>query len=89
MMICLRKCSGEVIVFAYSLLTRIRSENPDRGFMLTFGETEVRIEGEHLLALFHYLREHRAAEIVEADRSVVMQAEGECVVTRILVVTPK
>jgi hypothetical protein len=89
MMICFKRCSGEVIVFAYSLLTRIRSENPDRGFTLTFSETEVRVEGEHLLALFHYLREHRAAEIVEADRSVVLQAEGECVVTRILVVTSK
>lgn len=89
MMICFRKCSGEVNVFAYSLLTRIRSENPDRGFTLTFSETEVRIEGEHLMALFHYLREHRAAEIVEADRTIVIKAEGECVVTRILVVSPK
>ena len=89
MMICFRKCSGEVTGFAYSLLTKIRSENPDRGFTLTFNDTEVRLEGENLLPLFHYLREHRAVEIVEADRTVLMQAEGECLVSRILVVSPK
>ena len=89
MMICFRKCSGEVTVFAYSLLTKIRSENPDREFILTFNDTEVRLEGENLLPLFHYLREHRAAEITEADRTELMQADGECVVSRILVVLPK
>ena len=89
MMICFRKCSGEVTVFAYSLLVRIQSDNPDRGFTLTFSDTKVTIEGENLTPLFHYLREHRAVEIVEADRTELMQAEGECVVSRILVVSPK
>lgn len=88
MMVCFRKCSGEVKVFAYSLLTKIRSDNPDRGFSMSFHETEVRLEGENLLPLFHYLREHRAVEIVEADRAEMLTAEGECVVTRILTVVP-
>ena len=89
MMICFRNCSGEVTVFAYSLLTRIHSENPDRGFTLTFGDTKVTLEGQNLTPLFHYIREHRTVEVVEAERTVVMQTEGECVVSRILVVTQK
>ena len=89
MMICFRKCSGEVNVFAYSLLTKIRSDNPDRGFAMSFNDTEVRLEGENMLMLFNYIREHRAVEIVEADRTVLMTAEDECVVSRILVVLPK
>lgn len=83
MMITFVKCSGEVEVLAYSRLTRIRSENPDRGFTLTFGEAEVCIEGEQLTPLFHYVREHRAVEVVEADRSVIMESEGECLVSKI------
>ncbi len=89
MMICFRKCSDEVIVFAYSLLTRIQSDNINRGFTMTFGDTKVTIEGENLIPLFHYIREHRAVEIVEADRTVMMQVDGECVVSRVLVVSPK
>ena len=89
MMLCFRKCSSEVTVFAYSLLMRIHSENPDRGFTITFGDTKVTLEGENLTALFHFIREHRAAEVVEADRTVVMTTEGECVVSRVLVVSPK
>jgi hypothetical protein len=89
MMICFRKCSGEVYVLAYSLLTKIHSENPDRSFTLSFSDTQVRIEGENLIQLFHYVREHRAAEITEAERTVVMSAEGECVVSRVLIVSPK
>ncbi len=84
MMICFRKCTGEVTVFAYSLLTKIHSENPGRGFSMTFGDTKVTVEGENLTPLFHYVREHRAVEIVEADRTVLIQAEGECVVSKIL-----
>jgi hypothetical protein len=89
MMICFRKCSGEVSVFAYSMLTRIYSENPDQGFTLCFHEIEVHIEGENLLQLFQYLREHRAVEIVEAERTVVMSSEGDCVVERVAVVSRK
>ena len=89
MMLAFRKCSGEMTVFAYSLLIRIRTENTNRGFMMSFADTDVRIEGENLTPLFHYVREHRAVEIVEADRTVLMQAEGECLVSRILVVSPK
>lgn len=88
MMICFRKCSGEVTVFAYSLLTRIHSENSDRGFTMTFGDTKVTLEGENLVQLFDYIRQHRAVEVVEAERTVVMSSEGECVVSRILVVSP-
>lgn len=89
MMVCFRKCSGEVTVFAYSLLTKIHSENPDRGFSMTFGDTKVTLEGENLTPLFHYIRQHRAVEIVEAERTVVMQVQGECVVSRILFAAPK
>ena len=89
MMICFRKCSGEVNVFAYSLLTKIHSDNPERGFAISFNETVVRLEGENMLMLFNYIREHRAVEIVEADRTVLMTSEGECVVSRILVISPK
>jgi hypothetical protein len=89
MMICFRKCSGEVFVFAYSMLTRIRSEDLERGFAMSFGDTEVRLEGNNLLPLFNYVREHRTAEIVEAERTVVMQAQGECVVSKISVALPK
>jgi hypothetical protein len=89
MMICFRKCSGEVNVFAYSLLTKIHSDNPNRGFAIAFNDTVVRLEGENMLVLFDYIREHRAVEIVEADRTVLMTAEGECVVSRILVSSPK
>ena len=89
MMICFRKCSGEVTVFAYFLLMRIQSENTDRAFTITFGDIKVSIEGENLTALFHYIREHRAVEIVEADRTVVMTANGECIVSKILVISPK
>jgi len=89
MMVCFRKCTGEVNVFAYSLLTRIHSENPARGFSMNFGDTKVTLEGQNLTPLFHYMREHRAVEIVEAERTVVMTADGECVVSRVLVVSPK
>jgi len=88
MMLCFRKCTGEVIVFAYSLLTRIQSENTNRGFTMTFGDTKVTLEGENLVQLFDYIRQHRAVEVVEAERTVVMSSEGECVVSRILVVLP-
>lgn len=88
MMLCFRKCTGEVTVFAYSLLTRIHSENPVRGFSITFGDTKVTIEGENLTPLFHYIREHRAVEIVEAERTEILKTEGDCVVSRIAVKSP-
>lgn len=83
MMLAFRKCSGETLAVAYSLLTRIRSDDPDRGFAMTFGETEVKIEGEKLTQLFHYVCEHRALEIVEADRTIIMAAEVAPVVSKI------
>lgn len=89
MMICFRKCSSEVTVFAYSLLTRIHSDNPDRGFSMTFGDNKVTLEGENISPLFDYIRQHRAVEIVEADRTVVMTSKVECVVSRILIASPK
>ncbi|MEZ6033191.1 MAG: hypothetical protein R3C17_08875 [Planctomycetaceae bacterium] len=89
MMICFRKCSGEVTVFAYSMLTRIQSDNTNRGFTITFGDTKVCIEGENLTPLFHYVREHRAVEILETERTVFLTAEGDCLVSRVSVVLPK
>lgn len=83
MMLAFQKCTGEVEVFAYSTLRRIQSRDPDRGFAINFGDVELTIEGQNLMQLFHYVCEHRAVEIVEAERTVVMSAEGESFVTRI------
>ncbi|MFN8707501.1 MAG: hypothetical protein ACK526_13455 [Planctomyces sp.] len=83
MMISFRKCTGEVFAFAYSMLTKIYSENPDRGFTLFFSDTQVHIEGEHLLQLFHYLIQHRVIEVVETERAMVFQAGGEYFISNI------
>lgn len=84
MMVAFRKCSGQVEVFAYSRLTQIRSENPNRGFTLLFGDREVTIEGQELATLFRYLCEHRAVEIIEADRPGLMSIVRGTVVSEII-----
>ena len=83
MMVCFRKCNGEVEVFAYSMLSRVRSENPDDGFTLCFGNDEVTVRGTHLMRVFHYLCEHRAVEIIEADRAAILAMNGDAVVEAI------
>jgi hypothetical protein len=88
MMIVFRKCSGEVVAYPYSMLSRIRSEDVDRGFTLSFAGTDIIIEGRQLARLFNYVCEHRAAEIIELDRAEAMAESAECVVTRVTVSKP-
>lgn len=83
MMIALRTCNGKTTAFPYSMLSEIESDDPEKGFTLTFGTRRVIVEGHHLTTLFRYLLEHRALEIVEADRTVVMKRGNECVVSNI------
>lgn len=47
---------------------------------LSFNDTEIRVHGENMLVLFYNIREHRAVEIVEADRKVLMtrKASASC-----------
>lgn len=83
MMIAFKKCDGQVEVFPYSMLTRIRSTNPDRRFTLVFPGLKISIAGEKLERLFHYVCEHRARELVEADRAVGFVEQGECLISAI------
>ncbi len=82
MMIAFRRCSGEIEVFPYSMLRKIQTEDPDRGFHLSFGETEVLVRGRGLIQLFRYVCEHRAVEMVEADRASTL-GDMECLITEI------
>ena len=82
-MISFRKCDGSVEVFPYSMLSRIHSSNPDQHFRMTFSVNEVSIEGVNLKQLFHYICQHRATEVVEANRAIVMATEGDCCISRI------
>ena len=68
MMLAFRKSSGEFEVFAYSMLCRIRSEDPARSFELRFAATTVTVTGENMMRLFEYVCEHRMLRIVESDR---------------------
>ncbi|MFN8709744.1 MAG: hypothetical protein ACK50J_23980, partial [Planctomyces sp.] len=83
MMLLLRQCTGEVTVYPYSLLMQIHSQDPSKGFTLTFGDHKVQIEGENLTHLFNYVCQHRATEIVEAGRAELLTAAVEAVVTRL------
>lgn len=86
MMIAFRRCCGEVQAFPYSMLRHLQSEEPDRGFCLSFGEVRVTIVGRGLSRLFRYICEHRAVEVVEADRVEALGDEN-CVITDITVVS--
>lgn len=83
MMLAFRKCSGEVEVFPYSLLSRIHSDDIDTGFTLTFGPKTIIVAGRKLTQLFRYVCEHRAAEITEADRTTALISDATIVVTSI------
>lgn len=85
MMLLLRQCTGEVTVYPYSLLLQIHSQDPSKGFTLTFGDHKVRVEGENLTQLFNYVCQHRATEIVEAGRTVAFTAADGPLVMQILV----
>lgn len=88
MMLAFKKCSGEVEVLPYSLLRRIHSSDPDRGFIMLFADVQLTMEGQGLTQLFHYVCEHRALEIVEAERTVALAAAEDGAVTRITRVQP-
>lgn len=76
MMIAFRKCSGEVEVLPYSMLTRITSDDTETGFTLIFNTTEIQVTGTNLLRLFHYLCEQRVMELRECSRG---EALLECI----------
>lgn len=83
MMIGFRKCSGEIDVLPYAMLTRIRSEDTSRSMRLCFSQGEVLIEGEELTQLFHYLCEHRVLEIAESDRTDCLSSRSAMHVSKI------
>lgn len=85
MMLGFRKCNGEIDVLPYSMLARIRSEETSRAMTLTFPRGDVKIEGEHLTSLFHYLCEHRVLEIAESDRTECLSSQNEVTVTAITI----
>lgn len=81
-----RKPSGEVFGFPYALLTGIRSDDSESGFMVEFGQVTVVVSGRNLGKLFRYICEHRAAEVAEGSRSMaVCSFENECIVEAIQV----
>ena len=83
MMLAFRKCNGKVEVFPYSLLSRVCSDDIDTGFTLTFGPQTIMVTGRNLTQLFRYVCEHRAVDIVEADRTRAMCDDTATVVTSI------
>lgn len=83
MMVAFRRCNGVVTVLPYSSLSRIQSDDSDSVLQLNFPAVEVRIEGERLTRLFHYLCEHRVLEIAESDRAECMNDSTQIAVSRI------
>ena len=83
MMLVLKKCTGEVTAYAYSLLTKVHAIDPSKGFTLTFGDAKIQIDGNNLSQLFSYVCQHRAVEIIEADRSTLFQLKNETLVSTI------
>lgn len=80
-----RKASGEVFAFPYLSLSMIRSLDPDRGFKAEFSGVEVTVIGENLGKLFRHVCDHKAVELVEADRSQQFNATNECpIITEIV-----
>ena len=77
MMLIIQKCTGEGEAFAYAHLRRVKFDNPDLGFVLMFGDTEVAIIGRNLTQTFHYVCEHRQLELFEADRVNQMNADHD------------
>ncbi len=77
----LRKANGEVEGFPYADFRGISAVNEDVGFTIRFDTRTVKVEGQNLKQLFQYVCNYRAAEIVEAEPSVVMQTpDGQAVV---------
>lgn len=78
------KCTGEVLGFPYANLMQLTSTDVGQGFTLEFAGVEVVIKGRNLARLFRYVCDHRAAEIIEADRAEALLArQGEPVVEEI------
>ena len=64
----------------------ISATDENSGFTIRFATRTVRIEGQNLLQLFHYVSNFRAAEVGEVDERTVMQVtEGKAAIWRILV----
>ena len=80
------KCSGEVIGFPYANLMRITSQDVAQGFTLEFAGVEVVVQGRNLARVFRFVCDHRAAEIIEADRAEAMLANPDGPVVESIVV---
>ena len=76
MMLSFVKASGVVEVYAYSMLARIRADDPSRAFDIQYPTMRVTIEGENLLRLFDYVCLHRAIAICEWSRTEALAAGG-------------
>lgn len=86
LMVVFRKASGAVHAFSYASLLELHAVDPERGCVVDFAGVKVAIVGEKLGRLFRYLCDHKAAEIVEADRAMVFQGASDSpVVTSIVV----
>lgn len=77
MMLAIRLCSGEVEVFPYATLSRIRSSDTDSELRLSFCIGDVIIEGQNLTRLYHYLCEHRVQELCQSNRTECMTSNDE------------
>jgi hypothetical protein len=69
-----RKADGSAKAFAYSHLYSIETADPNLGFALELTQTKVTIKGRNLSRLFFFVCEHRAAEVIEAERNQVFSA---------------
>jgi hypothetical protein len=68
-----RKKDGSVHGFSYSYFYSIESDNPDAGFTVDFSNAKVEVTGHNLEHLFRLVCQHRAAEIIEANRNHLLQ----------------
>ena len=80
MMLSFCKASGEADVYPYALLGRVRSLDPNRSFELFFPGIRVKVEGQRLQRLFHYVCEHRVLTISESNRSDALAADQRSVI---------
>lgn len=68
-----RKADGSAKAFAYTHLYSIETDNPDTGFVAEFTQTKVKINGRNLEPLFRFFCQHRALEVIEAERNQVFE----------------
>lgn len=71
-----QRASGAVFGYPYANLTALRSEDPDLGFTLEFGDAVVKVTGRNLEMLFQYVCDHKASRIEEARRAAVFGTDS-------------